>query len=80
MMRSPKASSHGHSISNSIIFALLGVLLTYGAFSNAVVLDAASKSYVLEIVKYQNIAITACVAFALFETLLHKKPHDKHKK
>ena len=82
MMRSPKASSHGHSIVGAIIFALLGVVLTYGAFSNAVVLDAASKTYVLEIIKYQNIAITVCVAFALIETLLHKKPHahgEKHK-
>ena len=80
MMRSHKASSHAHSIVGSVIFALLGVVLTYGAFSNAVVLDDASKSYVLEIVKYQNIAITACVGLALLEVLLYKKPHAGHEK
>lgn len=82
MMRSPKASSRGHSIVSAVIFAVLGVVLTYGAFSNAVVLDAASKSYVLEIVKYQNIAITTCVGLALLEILIYKKHHahgEKHK-
>ena len=82
MLRAPKHSKHWHSIVGSIVFALLGVVLTYGAFSNAVVLDEASKSTVLEIVKYQNIAITACVGLAVLEILFYKKPHargEKHK-
>lgn len=82
MMRMPKVSSHHHGIFGSLVFAVLGVMLTYGAFSNAVVLDEASKQYVLEFVKYQNIIITACVSLAMFEVLFHKKPKvhgEKHK-
>ncbi len=82
MARAPKTHSNLHSIFGAVLFAILGVVLTYGAFSNAVVLDEASKSTVLEIVKYQNIAITACVGLAVLEILFYKKPHargEKHK-
>lgn len=82
MVRSQKVSSHYRSVVGSIVFAVLAVLLTYGAFSNAVVLDDASKNYVLEIVKYQNIAITACVSIALLEVLFYRKPKghsERHK-
>ena len=82
MARAPKTHSNLHSIVGAVLFALLGTVLTYGAFSNAVVLDEASKSTVLEIVKYQNIAITACVGLAVLEILFYKKPHargEKHK-
>lgn len=75
MFRSHKVSSHYRSIVGSLVFGALGVMLTYGAFSNAVVLDAASKQYVLEIVKYQNIVITVCVVLAVVEVLFYKKPH-----
>ncbi len=78
MLRQQKVSSHYHSILGSIVFAVLGVLLTYAAFSNAVVLDAASKQYALEIAKYQPITITACISMAVLEVLLHKKPHHGH--
>lgn len=80
MLRAPKHSKHWHSVVGSIVFALLGVVLTYGAFSSAVVLDEASKNYVLEMVKYQNIVITVCVALALLEVLFYKKPHTGHEK
>lgn len=82
MARAPKTTSKLHGVFGSIIFALLGVVLTYGAFSNAVVLDDASKNYVLEIMKYQNVAITACVSLAVLEVLFYKKPHahsDRHR-
>lgn len=82
MLRAPKHSKHWHSIVGSIVFALLGVVLTYGAFSNAVVLDEASKNYVLQFVNYQNIIITACVGLAVLEVLFYKKPQEhssKHK-
>ena len=75
MFRSHKVSSHYRSIIGSIVFAALGVMLTYGAFSNAVVLDEASTKYVLEIVKYQNTIITACVVLATVGILFAKKPH-----
>ncbi len=80
MLRMPKAAAHHHSIIGSIAFAVLGAALTYGAFSNAVVLDEASRQYVLQFVQYQNIIVTVCVALALLEILFHKKQHDKHKK
>lgn len=81
MFRAHKVSSHYRSITGSIVFAALGVMLTYGAFSNAVVLDSASKEYVLQLVNYQNIIITICVVFALLEVLFYKKPlmHGKKK-
>lgn len=78
MIRMPKVSSHYHSIFGSIVFAVLGVMLTYGAFSNAVVLDEASKQYALEFVKYQNIIITVCVGYALLEVLVYRKPAEHH--
>lgn len=82
MMRAPKASSKLHGVFGAIVFALLAVVLTYGAFSNAVVLDEASKSYVIQFVQYQNIIITACVGLALLEVLFYKKAStrgEKHK-
>lgn len=82
MFRSQKVSSHYRSIVGSLVFAVLGVMLTYGAFSNAVVLDDASKQYVLEIVKYQNVVITVCVLLAVIEILFYRKPagheHKSH--
>lgn len=75
MFRAHKVSSHYRSIVGSIVFAVLGVMLTYGAFSNAVVLDAASRQYVLQVVHYQNAIITVCVILALTEVLFYKKPH-----
>lgn len=75
MFKAHKVSSHYRSIVGSLVFAALGVMLTYGAFSNAVVLDEASTKYVLEIVKYQNIVITICVVLATIEILFSRKPH-----
>lgn len=80
MVRAPKTHSHLHSTFGAIVFALLGVVLTYGAFSNAVVLDESSKNYVLQFVNYQNIIITVCVGLAVLEVLLYKKPHTGHEK
>lgn len=82
MFRSHKASAHHHSIFGSLLFAFLGVALTYGAFSNAVVLDEQSKQYVLQMVKYQNIGITVGIVLAMLDVLLYKKPpeYSKHSK
>lgn len=83
MMRSHKVSSRHHSLFGSLVFAVLGVVLTYGAFSNAVTLDAQSKQYIVEFVKYQNIIITTCVCLAILDVLFYKKPRSheaKHKK
>lgn len=75
MVRQHKVSSHYRSVLGSLVFAVLGVLLTYAAFSNAVVLDEASRQYALEIANYQNIAITVCILLAVAEVLFYKKPH-----
>ncbi len=80
MVRSHKVSSHYRSIAGGLVFAVLGVMLTYGAFSNAVVLDNGSKQYVLEIVKYQNIVITVCVLLAIIEVLFYRKPRGHEHK
>lgn len=82
MLRSHKVPSKHHSVFGSLVFAVLGVILTYGAFSNAVVLDEQSKHYIVDFVKYQNIIITVCVCFAILDVLLYKKPRSheaKHK-
>lgn len=80
MVRQHKISSHYRSILGSLVFAVLGVLLTYAAFSNAVVLDEASRQYALEIAKYQNMAITVCILLAVAEVLFYKKPHPHESK
>ena len=82
MVRSPKAAHHAHTAISSIIFAVLGVMLTYSAFTNAVVLDAASAQYVAEVMNYDAIIITAAIVAAVGEVLFHKKRahYDRHKK
>ena len=80
MIRANKAPTRYHGLIGSLVFALLAVALTYGAFSNAVVLDEQSKRYVVEFVKYQNIIITACVTCALIDVLIYKKPASPEKK
>ncbi len=82
MFRSHKTTSKHHSLFGSLMFAVLGVMLTYGAFSDAVAVDAASKQYVTMIMQYQNIAITACICLAILSVLFYKKPvsHQEHHK
>ena len=81
MLRSHKSPSHHRSVLGSIVFAVLGVVLTYGAFSNAVVLDQQSAHYVTEFVKYQNAIITVCVGLALAEIVFQKSSnHHENKK
>lgn len=82
LFRTPKASAHHHSIFSSLVFAVLAVMLTYGAFANAVVLDEASKEYVKQLLSYDKAIITGAIILALGDVLFYKKPHvaDKHKK
>jgi hypothetical protein len=82
MVRAPKVAHHAHAVVSSIVFAVLAVMLTYGAFTNAVVLDAASEQYVAQFIKYDNVIITIAIVIALGEVLFHKKhtSHDRHKK
>ncbi len=82
MLRSAKVRAHHHAIVGSIVFALLAVMLTYGAFANAVVLDEASKHYVVQLLAYDKIIITAAIVIALLDVLFYKKPlpREKNKK
>ena len=82
MIRSPKMTHHAQKIASSIVFAVLGVMLTYGAFTNAVVLDSASEQYVTQFMKYDAIIITVAIVAAIGEVLFHKKRahYERHKK
>lgn len=81
MVRAPKMASKHHGWFGSLVFATLGVMLTYAAFSNAVVLDEGSKEIVRQIFAYEAAVITACIALAMLEVFLYRKPHprEKHK-
>ena len=65
-----------------LVVAILAAMLTYSAFSGAVVLDAASQQYATQITQYRAIIITVCVVLALLETVTirHNKPHAKELK
>ncbi|QQS21992.1 hypothetical protein IPM09_00325 [Candidatus Saccharibacteria bacterium] len=82
MIRAPKATHHHHSWYSSLLFAVLAAMLTYGAFANAVVLDEASKQYVVQLLAYDKYIITAGIVLALFDIMFYKKPlpRDHHKK
>ena len=81
MMRAPKMASKHHGWFGSLVFATLGVMLTYAAFSNAVVLDEGSKDIVRQIFSREAIITTVAILLAVLEVLLYRKPHthDKHK-
>jgi len=74
MTRAPKVSGHHHAWFSSLVFAVLGVVLTYGAFSNAVILDDASKDIVRQMVDYQPIVTTATILLAIMDVLLYRRP------
>ena len=82
MMRAHKVSRHHHGIFSSLVFAVLAVMLTYGAFVNAVVLDDGSQVFVTQLLAYDTVIITVAIVLALGEVLFYKKPHarDEHKK
>ncbi len=81
MVRSQKASALHHAIVGSLVFAVLAVMLTYGAFANAVILDDASTGYVTTLLSYDKIIITVAIVASLLEVLFHRKSHGgKHKK
>ena len=82
MTRAPKVSSHHHGIVGSLVFAVLAVMLTYAAFSNAVVLDAGSEEIVKQIFEYQAVITTVAIVLAILEIVFYKAPHarDHHKK
>lgn len=74
LVKSPKASKKRHGALSSIVFAVLGVMLTYGAFSNAVILDEQSKNVVVNILYYEKWILTACIVLAISEVLAFHKP------
>lgn len=80
MLRSSKAHSVIHQIYSSLVFAALTVMLTYGAFANAVILDDTSKDIVLQLLPYDSGIITTCIALALIDVVYHRKKHPRGNK
>ena len=74
LLRSPKVAKKHHGALSSVVFAVLGVMLTYGAFSNAVVLDEQSRHIVSSILDYERWILTGGILLAIFEVLLFHKP------
>lgn len=58
------------------MFAVLGVILTYGAFSNAVVLDKASEQVVKQILAQERWILTGGIVLAVAEVLAFHKPRN----
>ena len=79
MARSDRAHSLMHQLYGSIVFAALAVMLTYGAFANAVILDDTSRSIVLQLLPYDAAIITACIVLALID-IVYKRSKPKLKK
>lgn len=77
LMKSPRTSRKHHRLLSSMVFAVLGVMLTYGAFSNAVVLDEQSKKIVLQILSYERWILTAGIMLAISEVIMFHKPHHQ---
>lgn len=81
MSRSTKAHSKMHQIYSSLIFAVMAVALTYGAFANAIVMDEMSSKLVLQVLPYDNWIITGCIILGLVDVLYHRKTASHaHKK
>lgn len=82
LVKAKKVAHHRHATFTSLVFAVLAVMLTYGAFANAVILDEASRQYIEQMLAYDKIIITAAIIFALADVLFYKKPvvHDDKKK
>lgn len=80
MARSNRAHSLTHQLYGSVVFGLLAVMLTYGAFANAVVLDETSKSLVINVLPYDGAIITACIVLALIDIVYHRRSTPGRKK
>lgn len=74
VFRLPKPASPHHGLISALVFAILAATLTYGPFSNAVVLDDASQQIVRTLVSYQNIIITIGVIYGVLEVVWHHTP------
>mgnify|MGYP007085769311 FL=1 len=77
LVKSPKVGKKRHGALSSIVFAALGALLTYGAFSNAVILDEQSKGVVLQILSYEKLILTVSIVLAIGEVLAFHKPRHQ---
>lgn len=80
MFRAPRARGGLRSLVSCLVFAVLAAMLTYGAFSGAVVLDDASRQYALDIIRWQNVVITAAIALVLLEIVFARSELSRKKK
>lgn len=76
--RAPKVEGKMNRLLGALLFACALALLTYDAFSSAVVLDDASKAAAGFIERYRDIIVTVLLVIAIGETGL--RPHHKSKK
>ena len=76
LAKSPRAGRKHHQLLSSLVFAVLGVMLTYGAFSNAVVLDKASEQVVKQILAQERWILTGGIVLAVAEVLAFHKPRN----
>lgn len=83
MARSKQVHGLFERIGNSLLFSLLAVMLTYGAFASAVVLDSQSATIVQQLLPYSQIITTICLVAAIVNILVshthHAKPGRPHK-
>lgn len=80
MSRAPRVHSVGHQLYSSVVFAALATMLTYGAFTNAVILDEASRQIVLQLLPYDGMVITLCIVLALVNIVYHRQAKVGSKK
>lgn len=70
--KATKAHGRTHRLYSSLIFALLAVTLTYTAFASTT-LDSTSSKILVQILPYDSIVTTLCIALALVDVLYHRK-------
>ncbi len=82
MIRARKVKRIHRRIVGSLVFAALAIMLTYGAFADAVIMDTGSRQYISQLLAYDKAIITAAIVYAVGSILFYKKPvvHDEKKK
>lgn len=80
MPRSPKAEGMIQKLVGAVLFGVLATLLTYTAFADGVVLDAASRPIVAAADGYRAIMLTVLLVLAIGEVFLRPHQHHKSKK
>lgn len=78
--RSKKNHSLVVRIVHAGVLSALFVLLTYGVFRQAVVLDTASTSVDALVRGWRSVGIAACIGFAVLDVWFYHSHHGHHEK